>query len=65
MTYRHDYYNTDNFPTFVCHHGNWDIYARADGYCAAIPTIAAAAKGCVATHFGDRDYVRVTLRVAA
>jgi hypothetical protein len=61
MTYRHDHYNTDDFPEFVVNHGNWDIYANASGYCAAIPTAAAAANGCKATHFGDMAYVRVTL----
>lgn len=56
-----DYYTTINFPRFICHHGNWDIYANASGYCAAIPTAEAAANGCRATHFGDMNYVRATL----
>lgn len=53
----HHTYNTHNFPTFVCHHGNWDIYRDAKGYCAAIPV----KQGCNATHFGDAAYVRATL----
>lgn len=59
----HPYYNRTNFPRFVCRNGNWDIYANAAGYCAAIPTEAAAADGCKASHFGDAAYVRVTLGV--
>lgn len=61
----HPYYNTQNFPTFVCHHGNWDIYCNATGYCAAIPTPQAEADGCIATHFGDMVYTRLTLHLAA
>lgn len=57
----HPYYNTQNFPQFVGHHGNWDIYANANGHCAAIPTTAALADGCQASYFGDRNYVRATL----
>lgn len=63
MTERHPDYNRDNFPIFVCNHGNWDIYADAAGYCAAIPTHRAAADGCRASHFGDHNYVKVTLGV--
>lgn len=59
----HTDYNTTNYPVFVCNHGNWDIYRNDGGYCAAIPTIAAAAIGCKATHFGDRRYVAATLGV--
>lgn len=57
----HDLYNRANFPRFVVNHGNWDICADARGYCAAIPTAEAEAKGCKASHFGDMAYVRVTL----
>jgi len=60
---RHPDYNTDNFPFFICHHGNWDIYRNATGYCASIPTPRAAANGCKASHFGDAAYVRATLGV--
>ena len=55
------YYNTDNFPIFVANHGNWDIYANAKGHCASIPTPSASAIGCLPSHFGDADYVKVTL----
>jgi hypothetical protein len=58
---RHDVYNTENFPNFICHHANWDIYTNARGWCAAIPTKDAAAIGCRASHFGDRAYVKITL----
>lgn len=61
---RHDYYNRDAFPHYVCNHGNWDIYANGRGYCASIPTDEAAADGCKATHFGDLGYVLVTLGYA-
>jgi hypothetical protein len=54
-------YNTENFPTFICNHGNWDIYTNSRGRCAAIPTRDAAAIGCKATQFGDRAYVKNTL----
>lgn len=57
----HDYYNRQNFPIFVCNDGNWDIYSNAAGYCAAIPTAAALANGCKASHFGNLAYVRATL----
>ena len=57
----HEYYNLRNFPIFVVNHGNWDIYANEAGYCAAIPTREMEARGCKASHFGDMDYVRVTL----
>lgn len=59
----HDTYNTTCYPRFVCHHGNWDIYADASGCCAFIPTPQAALDGCKAGYFGDADYVRVTLGV--
>ena len=62
--YRHDEYNTDNFPAFVAHHGNWDIYMNDRGYSAAIPTAEAAKNGCRATHFGDFNYTRAALRSA-
>ena len=55
------WYNKAAFPHFVVNHGNWDIYSDERGYCAAIPTDEAAAKGCKASHFGDMNYVRVTL----
>lgn len=54
-------YNTENFPTFICNHGNWDIYTNSRGYCAAIPTRDAAGIGCKASQFGDRAYVKTTL----
>ena len=57
------HYNTANFPTFVCNHGNWDIYKNDRGYCAAIPTVEAAADGCKASHFGDMEYLKITLPV--
>jgi hypothetical protein len=56
-------YSVANFPHFVCHHGNWDIWANGSGYCASIPTAHGAAIGCKATHFGDLAYVRATLGV--
>lgn len=58
----HADYNRANFPRFIVNHGNWDICANAAGYCAAIPTPEAEARGCKATHFGDLGYVRATLR---
>lgn len=54
----HEYYNTRNFPIFVCHHGNWDIYRNDKDYCAAIPIDGS---GCQASHFGDMHYLRVVL----
>ena len=54
-TARHDYYNTDNFPILVAHHGPWDIYRKEDGYCAAIP--ADPESGHSASHFGTMAYV--------
>ena len=62
MNYRHDLWNRENFPRLILNHGNWDICADANGYCAAIPTPEAAAGGCKASHFGDLGYVRATLR---
>lgn len=59
----HTDYNTTNVPIFVCNHGNWNIYRNAKGYCAAIPTPAALANGCNATHFGDAKYVRATIGI--
>lgn len=60
---KHPHYNRANFPRFIVNNGNWDICANADGYCAAIPTDEAELRGCLATHFGDLRYVRVTLGV--
>ena len=57
----HTHYNRINYPQFVCHHGNWDIWANENGRCAAIPSASGAAVGCNATMFGDMQYVRVTL----
>ncbi len=62
MAYRHPEYNIDNFPAFVAHHGNWDIYINHRGHSAAIPTPEAAANGCKASHFGDFHYTRMALR---
>ncbi|GHE77661.1 hypothetical protein GCM10019059_40800 [Camelimonas fluminis] len=62
----HPHYNRQNYPHFICHSsGNFDIYARADGNCASIPTESGACDGCHATHFGDLNYVKVTLGVDA
>ena len=58
---RHPYYNTTNFPRFVTHNGNWDIYSNAAGYCASIPTVKMGLQGCKASHFGDLKYTQVTL----
>jgi hypothetical protein len=59
-----DCYTRKNFPEFVANHGNWDIYMNPETqHCAAIPTDKAAAEGCRATHFGDREYVKATLGV--
>jgi len=52
----HDYYNTENFPTLVAHHGPWDIYRNANNECAAIPTNPNS--GYAASHFGTLNYVR-------
>lgn len=60
----HSYYNRENFPHFVCHSGNWDIYRNDKGRCASIPTAEAAAIGCKATHFGDWEHVLKTLPAA-
>lgn len=60
--FRHPHYNRDNFPVFVCRHGNWDIYRNVEGYCAAIPALLAP-RGCNATHFGDALHVLATLGV--
>lgn len=51
------HYNTDNYPHFVMHHGNWDIYTNEQGACAAI----AVNPQCQSTQFGDLAYVRKTL----
>ncbi len=59
-----DYYNTDNFPHFVGRHGNWNLYANKDGYCASIPTKEAEEIGCRASHFGDSRYVKITLGIS-
>jgi hypothetical protein len=59
----HPYYNTVNFPHFVCHNGNWDIYKDDCDYCASIPTTEAAAQGCKASHFGDLKYTQITLNI--
>ena len=60
---RHEWYNKESFNIFICNHVNWDIYAKENGYCAAIPTESARAIGCKSTHFGDINYVRRTLGV--
>lgn len=59
----HPHYNTTRFPRFVTNRGNFDIYSDAKGYCASIPTAAAAADGCKPSHFGDRDYARTVLGI--
>ena len=55
----HDYYNHANFPHYVCDHGNWEIYRNDKGHCAAIAK--PSKEGCRSSHFGDMNYVRVTL----
>ena len=61
---KHPDYNTDKFPSFVAHHGNWDLYINDRGYCAAIPTAKGEKIGCIATHFGDFQYTRMALSKA-
>jgi len=61
-TQKHPEYNVLNYPRFVCHHGNWDIWANGNGRCAAIPSPSGEAAGCNATMFGDMQYVQITLR---
>lgn len=61
MKTKHPTYNRTNYPHFVCHNGNWDIYANDLGFCAAIPTEKKSNDGCIATHFGDRHYASATL----
>lgn len=51
-------YNTIHYPTLIAHHGNWDIYTNAKGFCAAIPTPEAKALGCKSSHFGDMTYLK-------
>jgi hypothetical protein len=55
------YYTKENFPSFVCNDGPWDIYRNDYNYCAAIPTDQAAREGHLPSHFGDIGYVRATL----
>lgn len=53
------YYNRDQFPIFVAHHGNWDIYRNAKGDCAALPIPSMDREGgCRASHFGDMNYLK-------
>jgi hypothetical protein len=59
-TRTHDYYNVENFPTLVAHHGPWDIYRNQNNYCAAIPVDISS--GHQASHFGDMSHVMVMVR---
>ncbi|SEG64727.1 hypothetical protein [Bosea lathyri] len=59
----HPTYNKTRYPTFVCHHGNWDIYRNDAGYCVSIPTVQGVAIGCKASHFGDAGYLAATLGI--
>jgi len=52
----HEYYNTENFPILVAHHGPWDIYRNENDECAAIPLNPNS--GYAASHFGTMNYVR-------
>ena len=61
-TKAHPEYNRLSYPIFVCHHGNWDIWANDKGRCAAIPSRSGEVAGCNATMFGDMQYVQNTLR---
>lgn len=54
-----NYYNIQNFQTFVARHGNWDIHCNQQGECAAI----AKAPGCKSTHFGDLSFVERALKI--
>lgn len=58
-------YNRSNYPIFICRHGNWDIFANANGACASIPTGFPESKGCKASAFGTVQYVQQTLKVDA
>jgi hypothetical protein len=51
------HYTKENFPIFVAHHGNWDIYRDDKGNCAALPVVP----GCLSSHFGDMRYTRCVL----
>ena len=53
----HPYYNKTKFPLFICHHGNWDIYANDTGKCAALPSELGEKSGCRASYFGDLDFL--------
>ena len=55
---RKESYNTTNYPFFICHNGNWDVYADPQGRCASIPIAETDHPGgCHASHFGDINYV--------
>ena len=56
-----EFYTKKMYPLFVANHGNWDIYCDLDGRCAAIPTAAAKAGGCRASHYGDLNHVSMTM----
>jgi len=55
----HAYYNKKNFPIFVLHHGNWDIYRNETFFCAAI----AVKVGCKSSHFGDSRHILKTFGI--
>ena len=46
------YYRPEDYPQFVGHHGNWDIYCNYNGAYAAI----AVNPQCANSHFGDIFY---------
>ena len=57
----HPLYNKTNYPIFVCNDGPWNIYMNDKEYCVAIPVSAEG--GYLASHYGDRNYVRATLGI--
>ena len=55
----HPYYNSENFPLFIAHQGNWKIQARADDWhCAAI----AVNSQCASCSFGDAKHTAYILK---
>lgn len=53
-------FTIENYPAFVMHHGNWDIFKNANGVCVAIPNKQGKAVKAQSSFFGQYEWVKET-----
>jgi len=51
-------FTIENYPVFVMHHGNWDIFKNASEDCVAIPNKQGREVKAQASFFGRYAWVK-------